>query len=48
MYFKLIYKTDEEDILDCIVRFDNKYHKNKYALFEIIIINNCSGFNLNT
>ncbi len=29
MYFKLIYKTDENDILDCIVKFDNKYHKNR-------------------
>lgn len=43
MYFKLMYKTDGDDILDCIVKFDNKYHKNKCHLFEIITINNCSG-----
>jgi len=43
MYFKLIYKTDEDDNLDCIVKFDNKYHKNRLHLFEIITINNCSG-----
>ena len=43
MYFKLIYKTDGGDTLDCIVKFDNKYHKNKCQLFEIITINNCSG-----
>ena len=48
MYFKLIYKTDEDDILDCIVRFDNKYHKNRCNLFEIITINNCSGCKLNS
>jgi hypothetical protein len=48
MYFKLIYKTDEEDNLDCIVKFDNKYHKKKYPLFEIITINSCSGYNLNS
>ena len=43
MYFKLIYKTDEDDILECIVRFNNKYHKNRLHLFEIVTINNCSG-----
>ncbi len=43
MYFKLIYKTDENDNLDCIVKFDNKYHKNRLHLFEIVTINNCSG-----
>jgi hypothetical protein len=43
MYFKLIYKTDEDDNLDCIVKFDGKYHKNRLHLFEIITINNCSG-----
>jgi hypothetical protein len=48
MYFKLIYKTDEEDNLDCIVKFDNKYHKKKYPLFEIITVNSCSGYNLNS
>ena len=48
MYFQLIYKTDENDILDCIVKFHNKYHKNRYHLFEIITINNCSGSKLNS
>ena len=43
MFFKLIYKTDENDILDCIVKFDNKYHKNRLHLFEIITINNYFG-----
>jgi hypothetical protein len=46
MYFKLIYNNlyiDENDNLDCIVLFDNKYHKNGCPLFEIITINNCSG-----
>ena len=43
MYFKLIYKTDEDDILECIIRFNNKYHKNRLHLFEIVTINNCSG-----
>jgi hypothetical protein len=46
MYFKLIYNNlhiDENDNLECIVLFDNKYHKNGCPLFEIITINNCSG-----
>ncbi len=47
MYFKLIYKTDEDDNLECIVLFNNKYHKNKYPLFEIITINYCSGSKIN-
>jgi hypothetical protein len=37
----------EDDNLDCIVLFDNKYHKNKCPLFEIITINNCSGSKIN-
>ena len=50
MYFKLIYNDlylDEKNHLDCIVLFNNKYHKNGCPLFEIITINNCFGNKLN-